>query len=425
MNMHIWMTWLRRSVMLALLAAAPGWAVAQAVPAEAAAVVYDQEELDQLMAPVALYPDTLLMQVLVAATYPLEIVEAGRFIAANPKLKGESLTKAAANKGWDLSVVSLLQFPSVITMMNDKLEWTQQLGDAFLAQQPEVMDTVQALRARAQQAGNLQSTTQQKVVVQEKIIVIEPAQPQVVYVPYYNPTVIYGPWWAPARPPWYWVPPPIYRPPSFGQVVATGIFWGVAIGIRNEIWNDYRPSWRDRQINVHNHVTIVNVNNRPRPGGQWRHDPVHRKGVAYRDNNVRDRVTAGTAVRPSGRPSARPGAIERLPSRGDDDNLKPRPAVRPPSRPDAKPAKPRPGSDAVARPSPISPGASRDVVKAQAERGRASRETAAKPATRPAPDSKPAKPARPAAAAKPARIPKAAQGAKTGAARPGALPAAR
>jgi hypothetical protein len=397
---------MRHWILTVLLAALPAWGLAQtaAPPAtDPAAVVFSQEELDQLMAPVALYPDTLLMQVLAASTYPLEIVEAERFIRANPKLKGEAMTKAAANKSWDVSVISLLQFPSVVTMMNDQLEWTQKLGDAFLAQQGDVMDTVQALRARAQQAGNLQSTTQQKVVVQEKIIVIEPAQPQVVYVPYYNPTVIYGPWWHTARPPWYWVPPPIYRPPSVGQVVAAGIFWGVAIGIRNEIWNDYRPSWRDRQINVVNNVTIVNVNKRPRPGGQWRHDPVHRKGVAYRDNNIRDRVTAGSS---NVRPSARPGSVERLPSRGDDINLKPRPTAKPgkPDKPTAKLPQQRPQARpaAEARPNAITPGASREVVKAQAERGRASREAGTKPAVKPAarPAAKPTPKARPAIADK-------------------------
>lgn len=413
--MRNWMTWLRRSVLVVLLAVAPGWSAAQSANTEPPPIVLSQEELDQLMAPVALYPDTLLMQVLVAATYPLEVVEAERFVRANPKLTGEALTKAAANKGWDLSVVSLLQFPSVITMMNDKLEWTQQLGDAFLAQQPEVMDAVQGLRARAQQAGNLQSTPQQTVVVQEKIIVIEPPRTQVVYVPYYNPTLVYGAWWWPARPPWYWMPPPMYRPPGFGQVVAAGIFWGVAIGIRNEIWNDYRPSWRDRQINIHNHVTIVNVNNRPRPGGQWRHDPIHRKGVAYRDSSVRDRVTAGSAVRPSVRPSSRPGAIERLPSRGDDNNLRPRPAANLPlagTRPSPR-AEPRPGAEPMARPSPISPGASRDLVKAQADRGRASREAIARPAPRPAP------------LARNEPLPKRAPAAKPGTGRQAATPSAR
>ena len=188
-------------------------ALAQAAPAESSAVAFSKEELDQLMAPVALSPDTLLMQVLAASTSPLEVVAAQRFITTNSKLQGEALARAAANNGWDASVVSLLQFPSVLAMMNDKLEWTQKLGDAFLAQQIEVMDTVQALRARAQQAGNLQSNAQQNVVIQEKVIIIEPPRQQVVYVPYYNPTLVYGSWWWPARPPWVWAPPPT-RPPN-------------------------------------------------------------------------------------------------------------------------------------------------------------------------------------------------------------------
>ena len=406
-----WTASLKRWSLIGLLAAMPGWVAAQAPAAEPPAIVLSQEELDQLLAPVALYPDTLLMQVLVAATYPLEVVASERFIRGNPNLKGEALTRAAANKGWDASVVSLLQFPSVLAMMNDKLDWTQELGDAFLAQQADVMDTVQGLRARAQQAGNLQSTPQQNVVVQEKIIIIEPPRSQVVYVPYYNPTLVYGSWWWPARPPWYWVPPPYYRPPGFGEVAAAGIFWGIAISIRNEIWNDYRPSWRDRQINIVNNVTIININNRPRPGSQWQHNPLHRKGVAYRDIKVRDRVTAGTTVRPSTRPGARPGAIERLPGRGDDNQLRPRPAVTPPSpatRPGNKlPSRPetRPAPGPVARPSPIRPGPSRDIVKQQADRGRDSREAVARTAPRPAPIAKPAPIARPAPAVRPAPRP--------------------
>jgi hypothetical protein len=409
-NMQRWMRKITHWGLAGLLCALPGWAAAQPA-AGPPPLVLGQEELDPLLAPVALYPDTLLMQVLVASTYPLEVVAAERFLRANPGLKGEALTRAAADKGWDASVVSLLQFASVLTMMNDKLEWTQALGDAFLAQQADVMDTVQGLRARAQQAGNLQSTPQQTVVVQEKIIVIEPPRTQVVYVPYYNPTVVYGSWWWPARPPWYWVPPPMYRPPGFGQVIVTGIFWGVAISVRNEIWNDYRPSWRDRQINVVNNVTIINVNKRPRPSGQWQHDPRHRKGVAYRDDRVRDRVTAGSGARPAvqpprpavqpPQPSVRPAP---RPGRGDDDKLLPRPAVKPapvtrPSpgpvtRPSPGPVtRPSPGS--VTRPSPFTPGMTRDVVKQQADRGRASREAVSRPAPRPAPAARPAAAAQP------------------------------
>src|SRR5438552_3664244 len=155
------------------------------------ATLLSQDQLDSLLAPIALYPDQLLSQVLMASTYPLDVVEAARFVQQNPGLKGEALDQALATKTWDPSVQSLAAFPQVLAMMNDKLEWTQQLGDAFLANEAQVMGTVQSLRARAQAAGNLQNTPQQKVIVQERTIIIEPAQPQVVYVPVYNPTVIY------------------------------------------------------------------------------------------------------------------------------------------------------------------------------------------------------------------------------------------
>ena len=185
---------------LAMFAPAPGGAQ----PADGRA--YSQEELDQLLAPVALYPDELLMQVLIASTYPLEVIDAARFVQRNPNLRGESLDEAVAGRNWDPSVQSLAAFPQVLEMMNEKLDWMQRLGDAFLVDQQRVMDTVQALRARAQAQGNLQSTPQQSVLTQDRVIIIEPVQPEYVYVPYYNPQVVYGPWWAPAYEPWFWNP---------------------------------------------------------------------------------------------------------------------------------------------------------------------------------------------------------------------------
>src|ERR1022692_7300 len=147
-----------------------------------------QGELDALLAPIALYPDQLLSQVLMASTYPLEVVEAARFVKANPNLKGPALDDALKDKTWDASVLSLSSFPQVLDMMSEKLDWMQRLGDAFLTDEAAVMQTVQGLRTRAQQAGNLQSTEQQNVIVQEKTIIIQPAQPQYLYVPVYNPT---------------------------------------------------------------------------------------------------------------------------------------------------------------------------------------------------------------------------------------------
>jgi len=190
-----------------------------------------QDQLDALLAPIALYPDQLLAQVLMAATYPLEVVQAARWVQENPNVKGDALDQALRDKNWDPSVLSLTAFPQVLAMMNDKLDWTQQLGDAFLANQAQVMDTVQKLRAKAQEAGNLVSTPQQTVVNQGPEIYIEPAQPQVVYVPVYDPYVIYGPWWVPAYRPWYWYPPPMYGYPPPPPAFTIGIFWGIGWGI--------------------------------------------------------------------------------------------------------------------------------------------------------------------------------------------------
>ena len=172
--------------------------------------VFTQQQLDQMLAPVALYPDSLLSQILMASTYPLEIVEAARWSKANPNLKGDDAVKAAEQNGWDPSVTSLVAFPQVLTMMDSNLSWTERLGDAFLAQQPQVMETVQNLRQRAYAAGNLRSNDQVRVDQQGQTIVIEPPNPQVVYVPYYDPRVVYGPWWWPEYPPVYWGPWPGY-----------------------------------------------------------------------------------------------------------------------------------------------------------------------------------------------------------------------
>lgn len=369
--------WARAVVFLlaALSLAAPPVTRAQAIDEQA--VVYTQEELDQLLAPIALYPDALLAQVLTASTYPLEVVQAARFVQSNPRLQGDSLARAAEPRGWEPSVTSLVQFPSVLTMMNDKLDWTQQLGDAFLSSPETVMDTVQSLRAKAQAAGNLQSNAEQQVVVEERYIVIQPVRPQVVYVPYYNPVMVYGPWWWPARPPWYWVPPPIYRPPTWGQVVATGIVWSVGIGITQAIWFDVRPSWRER------HVTIINVNiNRPgyRPG-TWQHSPVHRHGVAYRDVRTRDRF----------RPVDRPAVDGRQPWRGRDEPAvrpprEPKPAVRPVPRPTPA-VRPAPAPRPTVRPAPVPP-------------------TTARPAPRPPPTVRPAPAPRPTVRPAPAPAPR-------------------
>ena len=171
---------------------------AGASPAAPAAPAFSQGELESMLAPIALYPDALLSQMMMASTYPLEIVEAARWRKANASLAGSALEDALQKQSWDESVKSLTAFPDVLDRMNQDLAWTQKLGDAFLGQQDQVMDTIQALRAKAKTAGHLESNDKQKVEVQKadnkEYIVIEPANPEVVYVPTYQPTVVYGAW---------------------------------------------------------------------------------------------------------------------------------------------------------------------------------------------------------------------------------------
>src|SRR6267378_7569854 len=239
------------SCLLMVFLAAPPLLIAQQSGGTA---VFKPEELEQILAPIALYPDSLVSQILMASTYPLEVVQANRFAKQNTSLKGDALTKALESQSWDPSVKSLVNFPQVLTMMSEKLDWTQKLGDAFLAQQKPVMDTIQSLRAKAQAAGNLKTTQEQKIIVEEKIIRIEPASPQVIYVPAYNPTVVYGAWPYPAYPPYYYYPP--------GYVAARSAFWfagGVALGAAwGYAWGN--TNWRGGSVN-YNYNQNININN--------------------------------------------------------------------------------------------------------------------------------------------------------------------
>ncbi len=206
---------------------------AAALPAaaqEGKAATFSNEQLEQIVAPIALYPDSLLTQVMMASTYPLEIVEADRWVKQNKSLKGSALDSALKDKSWDPSVKSLCTVPDVLAKMSENLDWTQDLGDAFLGQKTQLMDSVQRMRGKAYDAGNLK-TTEQQVVTQEpeKIIVIEQASPQVVYVPSYSPTVVYGAWSYPTYyyPPMYAPPPAGYGLMAFGVGMAVGAaFWG-------------------------------------------------------------------------------------------------------------------------------------------------------------------------------------------------------
>jgi len=290
------------AVFLALLLGGPQGLMAQS---EGGDKPFKQEQLDQIVAPIALYPDSLLAQVLMASTYPLEVVLAGRWVKANQKLKGDALTAALEKEDWDPSVKSLVNFPQVLDMMSEKLDWTQKLGDAFLAQEKEVMDTVQKLRLKAYGEGNLKTTEQQKVVVEEeaKTIIIEPAKPEVVYVPTYNPTVVYGAWPYPAYPPYYYYPPG-YVPGAalftFGMGVAIGAAWGYAWGGcgwgRGEVNVDI-----NRNTNINNNIDRSKHQNKISTGeggkGSFKHNPEHRKGASYRDQGTANKYGKGASTR--------------------------------------------------------------------------------------------------------------------------------
>jgi len=274
--------------------------------------VFSVEQLDQMTAPIALYPDELLAQILIAATYPLEVVQAERWAAKpdNAKLKGDQLAAALEPQTWDPSVKSLVPYPQVLKLMSDQLDWTQRLGDAFLAQQADVMASVQRLRMRAQDAGTLKTTEQQTVVVQpapsgsstqRQTIVIQPTNPQVVYVPTYNSTTVYGTWPYPAYPPPYYPPYPAYYPGYYpGAALATGLAFGVGVASIAALSGCCHSNWGGGSVNINSnrYNTINSANIRSgrataASSNTWRHDSSHRGGVAYRDAGSRQAYQRG------------------------------------------------------------------------------------------------------------------------------------
>jgi hypothetical protein len=316
---------------------------------------YTQAELDQMLAPIALYPDALLSQILMAATYPLEVVQAARWSRARPGLEGEAAVRAAQNEDWDPSVKSLVAFPQVLQRMDERLDWTRALGDAFLAQEPQVMDQVQQLRQRAQAAGNLRSDQQIHVERQGQTIVVQPASPQVVYVPYYDPLVVYGPWWWPAYQPVVWAPWPGYVRP-YQPGLSVGFWWGGPVSLSlNFFFGDI--DWHHRHVRVshtHNHYYRPAARHYAADRGRWQHDPVHRRGVQYRAPELRQRFASAPAVRREAVREERRDErrVERREERRDErqairTQAQPQPAARPQSQPAARP-QPQP----VARPQP-------------------------------------------------------------------------
>jgi hypothetical protein len=285
---------MRTGVILAALAAvlaampAPD---AIAVPDAPAVAQYTDAQLDQMLAPIALYPDTLLTQVLMAATYPLEIVEADRWVRQpdNAALTGDDLNAALGSEPWDPSVKSLVPFPQILHMMDDKLTWTERLGDAFLADQAAVMASVQRLRRQAQAAGNLRSTTYETVEAEGSQIVIVPAEPDIVYVPVYDPVFVYGPWPYPAYPPFYFG--------AYFDVVFVGGFGWAGFSVVRPLWGWCDWDWR-RSVVFVNPIRFndINVGAPPIVGDRWHHDPFHRHGVPYPNEMLRERFQARGAA---------------------------------------------------------------------------------------------------------------------------------
>jgi hypothetical protein len=348
------------SALFAIVFLVPFTAMAQSQsppPPAADQQLLKAEELDALVAPIALYPDPLLAQVLMASSYPLEVVQADRWVSENKKLKGDSLKAAVDKEKWDDSIKALVATPSVLAMMSSKLDWTQKLGDAVLAQQADVMDAIQRLRAKAQANNKLSSTKEQKVTVtreqSKQYIAIEPTNPETVYVPYYDPNVVYGGWPYPAYPPYYFGYPG-YVP---GALLATGIAFGAGYAIGR--WGSGGNYWGGSFNWNNNNININRPRVNPLGGNNWQHNPAHRQGVRYNNprvqqrfgnNNLRNGAQgrmdfrgrngqqvvrpgggAGAATRPAGggnRPATRPAGggnrVATRPSGGGN-----RPATRP------------------------------------------------------------------------------------------------
>jgi hypothetical protein len=302
------------SVFLLLLVfgcTAPGSAPAQGTaPSDQ---TFSQAQLEQMLAPIALYPDTLLTQILVASTYPLEVAMAAQWLLqpGHASLQGSALDKALAKENWDPSVKSLIPFPAVLKQMDNNLSWTEQVGDAFLAQQQQVFGAVQSLRTRAAKAGELTSNSQQNVSVENaasgavqyalssptttytptpgQVIVIEPANPQVVYVPAYNPAVVYGAWPYPAYPPVYYPPPPGY---AAGTALLSGLAFGAGVALTSSLWGWGHVNWGIGNVNVNvNRWNTINRNFTQINANQtdWHFNAEHRRGVAYNNVNLTNR----------------------------------------------------------------------------------------------------------------------------------------
>ena len=378
--MSTWRQVLSRAMLLAASAALVLPAGAQTAPGAPAPVapIYSAPQLDQMLAPIALYPDDLLGQILMAATYPLEIVQADRWLQnpSNAGLRDNDLAQALQAMPWDASVKSLVAYPQILNWMDNGLDWTEAVGDAFLAQQSDVMDSVQRLRARAQSAGSLSSTPQETINAGDQGIQIASSDPNIEYVPVYNPQAAYGDWPYPDYP-----PDEFYAP---GYAMGTFIAFPILVGF----WGWDHWDWRHHRIDIdrgvgpgfrggHDHDGHDGHDGRDGRDGRgpvaWRHDPTHRGGVPYRDPATRSRFEGVTQTHtaqnnyrgynPSRQPAQPAAAPPRQPSAFVGEAARPaapppmarapvaeRPAPPPEAR-RAPPPAPRP--QAAPRPMPV------------------------------------------------------------------------
>lgn len=306
------------SAIVCIAAIVPGNAIAvqtqqPAAPTQQAAPKIPPEQLDSLVAPIALYPDPLLSQTLVASTYPLEVIQLKQWLDQHKNLKDKALVDAVQKQDWDPSIQAMAALPDVVKQLAENIKWTTDLGNAFLAQQSDVMDAVQRMRKKASDAGKLKSSEQQvvetKVVENKQVIVVEQANPQVIYVPSYDPTVVYG---APVYP-YPVMAYPVYPPGyyaagmaiSFGVGIAMGAAWGGGWGYGCG-WGGNNDVYINHNNNFVNNSNRQNVNNRqnngnrangasPRGGNSnWQHNPQHRGGAPYSDRATANRF-GGTA----------------------------------------------------------------------------------------------------------------------------------
>lgn len=289
---------------ISLVSGAPLSLDQNASPTQAQSERIPNDKLDAMVAPIALYPDPLVGQFLVASTYPLEVVQLEQWLEKNKGLTGKQLTDAVEKQPWDPSIQAMAAFPDVVKNMTENIKWTADLGNAFLAQQGDVMDAIQRMRAKAQSAGKLESTPQQTVQTQvdqgKQVIVIEPASPEVVYVPTYDPVAVWGA-------PLYYPYPPVYYPP--GYVAASAISFGVGVAI-GAAWGGggwgWGCGWGGNNVVINNRNAFVNHYNQNRinqggnryagNGNRWQHNPAHRGGAPYGDRGTAQRFGGNTAA---------------------------------------------------------------------------------------------------------------------------------